>query len=267
VNFWTGAWKPSGKQLDILNKPACVKAAILVLATIWLAAPQLINAQDTAELDQAKWAQFVPSSWKLLLATEGALSGDAAAALVVEEDNPANTSNNDGMGEPMLNYNPRRLLILSKTASGYRKISSAESFLPTAADPDSRCLADPLMEEGDIKIENGLLKITLGYWLSCGSWSVSKRTFIFRKENARFRLIGLDSFTFSRASGEGSEYSSNYLTGRKKTTNGVNMMEEPVDMPKPKVNWKRIGAAKFYLDAMKNDDCANYEDAPSWCYD
>ncbi len=258
--------RKSARRLDIAVKPVFAKAAALALAALWVTVPTVADAQDIAEIDQAKWAPWVPSGWKLLLVTEGVLSGETAV-LVVEEDNPANISTNEGLGEPVLNINPRHLLILSKTKTGYRKLSGSQHLLPAASDLDSRCLADPLISEGGIKIESHRLKITLGYWLSCGSWSVSKRTFIFREENARFRLVGLDSFSFSRASGEGSEYSSNYLTGRKKTTDGVNMMEDAVDQPKPKGRWKRLVAGKFYLDAMRYDDCAVYEKAPIWCHD
>ena len=192
---------------------------------------------------------WIPSGWKLISTTIGDLNKDGVedAVLILEEMNPANFKPNKMLGPSVLNVNPRRLLVLLKTHGAYRKILSKDSLLPSANDEDSPCLDDPLMEQGGISIRNGKLAIRLGTFLYCGSYGVNYRTFTFRLENTRFRLIGYDYSEFSRSSGEASECSINYLTGKKKTITGLNYFFEE----RPKVLWSRISGKKtFYLNEI-----------------
>ncbi|MDR2188876.1 MAG: hypothetical protein LBE62_12650 [Azonexus sp.] len=195
------------------------------------------------------FAAWTPEGWKLIAITTGDLSQDDLedVALILEQTNPANFIANDSLGVSTLNLNPRRLVVLLKTPEGYREVLSRDDLLPSENSQDAPCLDDPLLGQGGISIVGGKLLIELGEWLSCGSWSVTHETFTFRLENTRFRLIGYDYSTFHRASGEASEESINYLTGKRKTTTGLNTFENS----KPEVSWSRIsGERKFYLDKM-----------------
>jgi len=216
----------------------------IALALLFIATPALSESSDY-------FNAWVPAGWKLILSATGDLNRDGIedAVLVLEETNPANFKPNEGLGAPVLNVNPRRLLILLKTPDGYRKVSSRDNLLPSEHDEDSSpCLADPLLEQGGISISDGRLIVKLGTWLSCGSSGVTQQKFTFRLENDRFRLIGYDHSSFSRSTGEASEDSINYLTGRKKTTTGENVFEKN---SKPEVSWSRIsGKHKFYLDEI-----------------
>lgn len=203
----------------------------------------------------ASWAPWIPAGWGLLSSATGDLNKDGVkdAVLVLEEKNPAKIKPNDGLGATDLNLNPRRLLILFNTPQGYQKAFSSDRLLPTENDADSPCLEDPLAAK-QVSVSRGVLILNLNYWLSCGSYGVTNHSLTFRYENSRFRLIGFDTTSFSRSSGDQSEISINYLTGKMKLTTGLNSFEES----KPKVVWKPIsGEHNFYLDKIRLD-CGEY---------
>lgn len=199
----------------------------------------LISSSAFAE-DVSKFEDYVPAGSKLLSATTGDLNSDGKddAVLVVEKNDPANRKQNLGLGPSELNLNPRRLLILFQKENDYQTVLSTDKFLPAENDEESSCLADPLGDSGGVEISKGVLKITLGYWLSCGSWSTSREEYLFRYENARFRLIGHNHHDFMRNSGEATESSANYLTGKIKIIEGMNDFGKEVS--KPKIVWKKI---------------------------
>jgi hypothetical protein len=242
-----------------------VKQFLIALALLTPAA--LVAKEPDAAL--AKWASYAPKGWVVLDAVEGALSDKAAqdVVLVLEENNPANRITNDGLGQPELNLNPRRLLILTKAQSGYRQIARADNILPSAGSSDSPCLADPLRDEGGVSIKNGTLELSLGYWLSCGSYGVTRRTFKFRHQAGRFPLIGAELLSYSRASGMGEEVSINYLTGRMKVTKDLTVIgpEEGEKAPLPQVSWRRISRQRHDLETLDPEICEAYDDKPNWC--
>ncbi len=205
-------------------------------------------------LAAGKWADHIPKGWHVILETSGDLTGDkkAETVIVAEEQDPSKIIDNDSLGNPRLNTNSRRLIILSPAAKGYRQIQSVYGFLPSESDAESACLADPLMEEGGIEIKKGLLIVTLNYWLSCGSYGVTTDIYRFREQGSRFRLIGKDTKSYSRSSGEGEETSINYLTGRKRETTGITVIEtdEGDSGIKPKTKWSRVDVEDLYLDSV-----------------
>ncbi|WP_151980552.1 hypothetical protein [Acinetobacter guerrae] len=179
-----------------------------------------------ANPDPSQYQQFIPKHWKIIETVRGDLNRDGKEdiILVIEKNDPKNILSNDGPGSPELNTNPRTLLVLFKTTHGYQLIST-NPYLPSENDAESPCLADPL-EEGNIKISKGILKINLNYWLSCGSWYVTNNTFSFRYQDLGFKLIGFDQMSFHRASGEESTLSINFSTGKLKKITGENEFEK-----------------------------------------
>ena len=206
---------------------------------IFIAIMGVFTSSSAFAADASTFQTYVPRGWKLLSSTNGDLNTDGKddAAIVIEKDDPANRKQNSSLGSSELNLNPRRLLILFQKEDNYQIMLSTDKFLPTENDEESPCLADPLGENG-IKISKGLLKITLGYWMSCGGWGTSSEEYLFRYENARFRLIGHNHHDFMRNSGEGTESSANYLTGKIKVIEGMNEFDEKAS--KPKTVWKKI---------------------------
>lgn len=228
--------------------------ALRAMAVVLFAAANGAQAAD--------WSAHVPVGWKLV---EEAADGPNAV-LMIEEDNPAKWIKNDGLGADTLNTNPRKLLFLRKNAGGYAKLGSADTFLPSAGSTDTPCLVDPL-EEGGISLAKGVLAISMHYWLSCGSYGVTKTTYKFRLEGNRYRLIGLDNLEFSRASGLGRETSINFLTARKIEKIDVQIIEaeEGAKAAKPKTIKSGISKRAYYLDAMNPEDCNRGNCAHSWC--
>jgi hypothetical protein len=206
----------------------------------------LLTFAGSSALASEKWEAHIPKGWRVILDTSGDLTGDKKpeAVIVVEEQDKSKIIGNDRLGNQTLNTNPRRLIVLTPTTTGYRQIQSVDGFLPSEGDAESSCLADPLMESGGIEIKKGVLVVTLGYWLSCGSYGVTKDIYRFRQQGSRFRLIGKDTKSYSRSSGEGEEISINYLTGRKRETTGITVIEPDEGGPvaKPKTKWSRIPA-------------------------
>lgn len=206
----------------------------------------------------SQWAAWTPKGWKLYSASQGDLNKDGRrdAVLVLEQTDPANIKPNDGLGAPQLNLNPRRLLVLLQTAADYQQVLSRDDLLPSANDASNPCLADPL-EEGGVSIQRGNLKIALQEWLSCGSYGVTNRSLTYRWENGRFRLIGYDHNEFSRASGEESGFSINYLSGREKRFSDRG--------GKPTTHWANLPPTPpRYLDEMSLK-CAAETNSDAWC--
>ncbi|TCB32977.1 hypothetical protein E0H82_14810 [Acinetobacter sp. ANC 4910] len=185
-----------------------------------------LSSLTFAASDTSSYSKFVPQGWKILETATGDLNRDGQidAALIIQQNNPNNIKSHEGLGSDRLNLNPRKLLVLFKTAQSYQLMTENYS-LPTENDEESPCLADPL-EDGGITIAKGLLKISLHYWLSCGSWYVTNNNYTFRYQNNDFNLIGFDSNDFHRASGDITEKSINFSTGKVKSTTGKNEFAE-----------------------------------------
>ncbi len=195
-------------------------------------------------------SSFVPDNWKIFKQAEGDLNKDKKNdfVLIIEETNSENILKNEGLGSPEINLNPRWLLILFKTEKGFELKEISKTFLPTEGSEESPCLADPLMD-GGIQIKNGVLMISLHYWLSCGSWYTGSNTYTFRFQKNEFELIGFDNEEFHRASGEMTSVSINFSTQKMSTTTGGNMFGEDADgneiKPEEKTEWKTFKINKL----------------------
>jgi len=233
-----------------------LRLTILLLA--FLTAPAFAVPPDP-------FAHWVPHGWKLIAHKWGDLNRDGVddVVLVTEKIDSANFKKNpEPLGPEILNLNPRRLVILLKSSDGLQEILSRDDLLPSPNEENMGCLADPI-ENGGGSIARGNLVIELQAWLSCGSYGVTNEKFIFRFDGARFRFVGYDHSEFSRSTGDQSEFSINYLTGKKKITTGLNAFEDS----KPKIVWKNLRTKRaFFLDEMflycYADDPAQID---SWC--
>ena len=200
-----------------------------------------------AQSGKAAPESFVSKGWKIIATTKGDLNKDGTEdiAIVIEDTKKANFKKNEGMGSPELNLNPRELLILfrDKAKGTYSLIEKTDSFIPEANDEENPCLADPLLENGDITIYKGVLVVDFNYWYSCGSSGVTHNTYTFRFQDNAFMLIGYDSYDFNRFSGDKDTISINFLTKKKSITSGENEFGEGT--AKPKVVWKAITIDKL----------------------
>ncbi len=91
----------------------------------------------------------------------------------------------------------------------------------------------------DLRInDKGVMRISPSYFNSAGSSDSDASVYVFRFQNGDFYLIGKDTKSFSRYSGESTEVSENYLTHKRQTIIS-NMFDESV---KPKETWTKIPA-------------------------
>lgn len=187
---------------------------------------------------------FIPKGWKMILQSTGDLNKDGLAdeAIVIENMDARNVIENEGFGQPKLNLNYRILLVLFRTrADAYQLAVKNYGFIPSENQEESPCLADPLMQEGGMTIEKGLLKIHYQYFLSCGSWYLTNKDYTFRFQQQKFLLIGYDEYSLHRSSGAQSMTSINFLTKKRSDTTGGNEFNEKEN--KAKTIWSTIQTA------------------------
>ncbi|MCB2045737.1 MAG: hypothetical protein KDE61_06535 [Novosphingobium sp.] len=232
------------------------------------AAPTASDVQVPADRKTALSPEsYSEEGWKVIAIAQGVLGDQQnAAVLILQKDDPALRLGNDNLGANVLDTNPRKVVFLHEARSVWIKGDEVQGWLPPEHSTDTPCLADPL-QDGTFAIENRTLVIGLHYWLSCGSYGVTHRTFRFRPEGARMRLIGYDRTEFSRSSGIGEETSVNFLTGRKKHTTGIVVIdpEEGDEVPEEKESWSKISRKRWYLDSLDETLCRDWDNQPDWC--
>ena len=178
-----------------------------------------------------KMEDFVPKHWSAIMKVDGDLNKDGLAdtALIVEQENPNNisiTEYND-----TLNTNPRALLVLFKQENGTYKLAAKNDKGFIEPPKENSSLLDPL-GEGDINIKNNTLRLRFQYFFSAGSWYITNVEYVFRYQNSHFELIGVETNSFHRATGEETIVSFNLSTNKLETSLGGNVFEEKENNPK-----------------------------------
>ena len=162
---------------------------------------------------------FAPAGWRLEFVQRGGLDGDRRddAVFVLRMQDPRNILQNDGLGESEFDTNPRILGVAFAEGDGYRLALQDQALIPR---PDSPTMDDYLEDEEALAIRRGAFTVTLHAWASAGSWGTSNTTFTFRQQEGCFRLIGYDDSAMQRNSGESTDTSVNYVTGKATITTG-----------------------------------------------
>lgn len=222
----------------------------LILLLLSISALTAQNKTDSKNLIE----DFVPKGWEVILYKNGDLNKDGIkdAVVVIEKKDPKNIRSHDGFGSDTLNLNPRNLLVLFKRKEGgYTLVSKNEKdFIPSPNSEINPCLSDPLLQDGDITIDKGILTVSLRFWLSCGSWYVNNASYVFRYQQNQMMLIGFDHFEYHRANGESSSTSINLSTGKQSHTTGKNMFD---DSGKPKTVWSKTNLKPIRLEDMNDE--------------
>ena len=190
---------------------------------------------------------YLPKGWKVHTIARGDLNADGLADLVFirEEQDPKKISKrDDGFAQ---NSNPRTLVVLLATKDGFAKLVECPKLIPPEFDPNKRDHSDALR---GIKVEKNVLTIAFYHKLNIAApmWAYPEEC-KFRLEAGRLRLIGSELSEVNRFSGRQFRVSTNYLTGRQKTTTGLNAI---VGQPShPKDSWDRIEVAKpIYIEDL-----------------
>jgi hypothetical protein len=155
---------------------------------------------------------FVPPGWRLERAVAGDLNGDGRsdAVLVLRDNDPKKFIETDRASKQRFDTNPRILaVVFAGDKGGYGLVLENHTFIARTTDPFQQDPLDPNgIQEGEVAIKNGTLRITLGYF----GGNMGRMTYTLRFQNGRFELIGYDRIDVTRNSGVISEISINYST-------------------------------------------------------
>jgi hypothetical protein len=114
---------------------------------------------------------------------------------------------NEGLGEPHFDTNPRLLAAVLAEGKAYRLAFSNTALIPRH---DSPTMDDPFTSVESIT--RGF-DVNLHSFANAGSWWMGNSKFRFRFQDGCFRLIGYDATSVHRASQASEATSVNYLTG------------------------------------------------------
>ncbi len=215
--------------------------AACVASTVQAQEPELPPVQWPELPAQAASAQgLVPPGWRLEAAIEGRLDEDESAdlLLLLRMDDAANVLEHDGTGASPFDSNPRMLLVALADGDGYRRVAVDHGLIPR---PHSPSFDDFLPDEPDRGLRiagNRAFTVALQSWTSAGSWYSTRRSFAFRLQDGCVRLVGFDEHALHRASGEISERSFNFLTGR-----GWTRSADIADEVEGERQWRRLSDA------------------------
>jgi hypothetical protein len=162
-------------------------------------------------------AGFVPRGWVVEQIKRTDLNGDGRtdAVFVLHGNDPRNILENKvELGAPRLNTNPRMVAVVFARAGGFDLIAQNHNLIPRYDSPN---MDDPFNE---ISLKNGKFRVEIGFWASAGSWMTSTTSFLFRFQDGCVRLIGYDRHELGRNTGDTTDISVNYLTGKVKKTTG-----------------------------------------------
>jgi hypothetical protein len=234
----------------------CFFLAAAPAAAEELAIPEIIYPKLKANAASA--AAFAPAGWTLEQSRSGDLNADGTADIVMlmRMADPKNVlANSGGMGEDPFNTNPRILAIAFAEGSGsYRLVLQNHTLIARRTDA---VLADSVDGPEALGIERGAAKVTLGFFMSAGGWTMFNATFGFRYQNGRFELIGFDKVTTQRNSGELRIVSINYAAGLTQIETGT------IDSDLGKVTQGRLPKNRKALTMDDVGDGLAFDPAPA----
>lgn len=216
---------------------------ISVLFSTCVSAQELVIPKVTypsLPQDGASAEAFVPKGWRLEKQQSGDLNKDGQddLLLLLRMDDRRNILKNEGLGQDPFDTNPRILAVAFGNGRSFTLGLENHTLIARTEDP---VMDDPVGESGGIAIERGTLKVSLYSFASAGSWSTGSSTFRFRSGKRGFELIGYDSTSTQRNTGEVEQVSINYLTGKVQISTGT------ISDDKLKDKWRKIPKKKLLL--------------------
>lgn len=217
---------------------------LLALALAVMPAASLADVPDPPEVayptlpaHAVAAAGFVPAGWAIETKLSGDLNGDGVAdlVLVLHDHDKANVlANPDGPGEKTIDTNPRILVVaLGQKGGGFDLAVQNHMLIPRHIDPDVEDYLDK------VTIQRGAIHVEMHVFMSAGGWGAGNTSYVLRYQSGRLEMIGYDSQSVQRNTGETNDVSINYATGKVKLTTGT------IDDSKPtKVTWRAVPAGK-----------------------
>ena len=206
----------------------------------------------------SKVEDFIPKGWKSIVIRKGDLNKDKIddVVLVIEKNDPKNMKKSESTYEESVvnNFNPRIILVLFKDKNSQYNLvaknengfivsegkSYEEGFEKLASSNLNGKLSD------SITIKNNTLRI---YTFFEGVRDMSSTEYVFRYQNNRFELIGLEIKSYGRHSTSGDtekdKYSINFST--KKLERYRSWGNISSDKIKEEKNEKTININKNYI--------------------
>lgn len=138
---------------------------------------------------------FVPAGWRIEQRVPGHLDADAVRdmVLVLRQTDPAKVLRGDLLPPGVeVNLNPRIILGLLKTSAGYRLVARNDRLIPA---PESEFVFDPL---DSVVIENRVLKLTISFFASMGTYHTSTSVFHFKLDDECLHLLRYEDDSFRR---------------------------------------------------------------------
>ena len=163
----------------------------------------------------AKIEDFIPKGWKSIIVKKGDLNKDKIddVVLLIQKNDPKNFRNAESgymMYMPIenANFNPIIMLVLLKdTNSQYNLVAKNDKgFFPSEGKAHEEVLKT-IVDKDSITIKNNTLRI---YTFWEGIRDLSSTEYVFRYQNNRFELIGLEIKSYGRHSTSGDTEEDNY---------------------------------------------------------
>ena len=162
----------------------------------------------------SKVEDFIPKGWKSIIVKKGDLNKDKIddVVLLIQKNDPKNFRNAESgyMYAPIenANFNPIIVLVLLKDKdSQYNLIAKNEKgFFPSEGKAHEEVL-ESIVDEDSITIKNNTLRIYTYFEAIRG---MSSTEYVFRYQNNRFELIGLEIKGYGRHSTSGDTEVDNY---------------------------------------------------------
>jgi hypothetical protein len=186
-----------------------------------------------------------PNNCDTVCFQQGDLNNDGIQDLVIcaTPRNPENMMVRDDGYE--YNFNePVLAIYFGKGDETYSLFKEYPNTIPGAEDEFSFVTVTPEINE------EGVLKFDVEVFYSAGSSQTGQNSYLYRFQDDDFYLIGSETGSFSRYSGEAENVSNNYLT-KKQLTTTFSMMDDNV---KPTETWsdlpdeplEKLGAQTLY---------------------
>jgi hypothetical protein len=223
--------------------------------TVVFLSSSMLGAAEAAPTLPPNAQSYLPKGWKLLEVVKADLNSDGRDDLVFvsEEADQKKITKELPSNDGVRNLNPRVLVVLLVEEGGYRKLAEYGKLIPPAFENEWQHYDDRF---NGISVKKGILTVGFRYWASAGTWWMSMEKYKFRLESGRLRLIGSETDSFNRGSGEKYLVSTNHLTGKVKRTTGLNEFDEKE--ADPKVEWETLPSRKpICLDELPA--CARQE--------
>ena len=161
-----------------------------------------------------KVEDFIPKGWKTLIIKKGDLNKDKIddIVLLIQKNNPKNFRNAESgyMYMPIenANFNPIIVLVLLKDKdSQYNLVAKNEKGFIVSEGKAHEEVLESIEDENSITIKNNTLRIYTYFEAIRG---MSSTEYVFRYQNNRLELIGLEIKSYGRHSTSGDTEEDNY---------------------------------------------------------